>query len=163
LGNDNDNLNSIFYEHLARSLQHSLCGDLALGRWGNYSSGDCFILTSDYLNAFVQLVETGNGFVTFQLRGLEFKGTYCHQREVEAITEGDEDNSGCCCFRIGHLPHVLSCNAAFNKRWLTWEITRCQYILEGYSVIHSNAASLFQVFDLRKILIKYFVKVCAFI
>ncbi|XP_071997268.1 pecanex-like protein 2 isoform X2 [Engystomops pustulosus] len=157
-GNDNDNLNSIFYEHLARSLQHSLCGDLALGRWGNYSSGDCFILTSDYLNAFVQLVETGNGFVTFQLRGLEFKGTYCHQREVEAITEGDEDNSGCCCFRIGHLPHVLSCNAAFNKRWLTWEITRCQYILEGYSVIHSNAASLFQVFDLRKILIKYFVK-----
>ncbi|XP_077139328.1 pecanex-like protein 2 isoform X2 [Ranitomeya variabilis] len=157
-GNDNDNLNSIFYEHLTRSLQHSLCGDLILGRWGNYASGDCFILTSDYLNAFVHLVETGNGFVTFQLRGLEFKGTYCHQREVEAITEGDEDNKGCCCFQIGHLPHVLSCNAAFNLRWMTWEIARNQYILEGYSVISSNAASLFHVFDLRKILIKYFVK-----
>ncbi|XP_075718716.1 pecanex-like protein 2 isoform X2 [Rhinoderma darwinii] len=157
-GNDNDNLNSVFYEHLARSLQHSLCGDLTLGRWGNYASGDCFILASDYLNAFVHLVETGNGFVTFQLRGLEFKGTYCHQREVEAITEGDEDNTGCCCFQIGHLPHVISCNAAFNLRWLTWEVTRSQYILEGYSVISSNAPSLFQVFDLRKILIKYFVK-----
>ncbi|XP_056422976.1 pecanex-like protein 2 isoform X3 [Hyla sarda] len=157
-GNDNDNLNSIFYEHLARSLQHSLCGDLTLGRWGNYASGDCFILVSDYLNAFVHLIETGNGFITFQLRGLEFKGTYCHQREVEAITEGDEDNTGCCCFQIGHLPHVLSCNAAFNLRWLTWEIARSQYILEGYSVIYTNAASLFQVFDLRKILIKYFVK-----
>ncbi|KAM3930886.1 pecanex-like protein 2 [Leptodactylus fuscus] len=157
-GNDNDNLNSIFYEHLARSLQHSLCGDLALGRWGNYSSGDCFILASDYLNAFIHLIETGNGFVTFQLRGLEFKGTYCHQREVEAISEGDEDNIGCCCFQTGHLPHVLSCNAAFNLRWLTWETTRSQYILEGYNVIYSNAASLFQVFDLRKILIKYFVK-----
>ncbi|XP_044147150.1 pecanex-like protein 2 [Bufo gargarizans] len=157
-GNYIDNLSSIFYEHLARSLQHSLCGDLTLGRWGNYSSGDCFILTSDYLNAFVHLIETGNGFVTFQLRGLEFKGTYCHQREVEAITEGDEDNTGCCCFQTGHLPHVLSCNAAFNLRWLTWEITRSQYILEGYSVIYSNASSLFQVFDLRKILIKYFVK-----
>ncbi|XP_069810518.1 pecanex-like protein 2 [Dendropsophus ebraccatus] len=157
-GNDNDNLNSVFYEHLARSLQHSLCGDLILGRWGNYASGDCFILASDYLNAFVHVIETGNGFVTFQLRGLEFKGTYCHQREVEAITEGDEENKGCCCFQIGHLPNVLSCNAAFNLRWLTWEIARSQYVLEGYSVIYSNAASLFQVFDLRKILIKYFVK-----
>ncbi|XP_063773804.1 pecanex-like protein 2 [Pseudophryne corroboree] len=156
-GND-DNLNSVFYEHLARSLQHSLCGDLILGRWGNYASGDCFILASDYLNAFVHLVETGNGLVTFQLRGLEFKGTYCHQREVEAITEGDEDNEGCCCFQTGHLPHILSCNSAFNLRWLTWEVARAQYILEGYSVIYSNAESLLQVFDLRKILIKYYVK-----
>ncbi len=33
-GGDDNNLNSIFYEHLARSLQRSLCGDLMLGRWG---------------------------------------------------------------------------------------------------------------------------------
>lgn len=45
-----------------------------LGRWGNYSSGDCFILASDDLNAFVHLIEIGNGLVTFQLRGLEFRG-----------------------------------------------------------------------------------------
>lgn len=73
-GCDDNNLNSIFYEYLTRSLQHSLCGDLMLGRWGNYSSGDCFILASDYLNAFVHLIEIGNGLVTFQLRGLEFRG-----------------------------------------------------------------------------------------
>lgn len=42
LGADDNNLNSIFYEHLTRSLQHSLCGDLLLGRWGNVSQGDCF-------------------------------------------------------------------------------------------------------------------------
>lgn len=74
-GCDDSNLNSIFYEYLTRSLQHSLCGDLMLGRWGNYSSGDCFILASDYLNALVHLIEIGNGLVTFQLRGLEFRGT----------------------------------------------------------------------------------------
>ncbi|XP_032346437.1 pecanex-like protein 2 [Camelus ferus] len=73
-GNDDNNLNSIFYEHLTRALQESLCGDLVLGRWGNYGSGDCFILASDYLNAFVHLIEIGNGLVTFQLRGLEFRG-----------------------------------------------------------------------------------------
>ncbi|XP_062980451.1 pecanex-like protein 2 [Elgaria multicarinata webbii] len=156
-GND-DNLNSIFYEHLTRSLQESLCGDLILGRWGNYSSGDCFILASDYLNAFVHLIEIGNGLVTFQLRGLEFRGTYCQQREVEAITEGDEDDNGCCCCKPGHLPHLLSCNAAFNLRWLTWEITRTQYILEGYSIIDNNAATMLQVFDLRRILIRYYIK-----
>ncbi|CAM4536369.1 unnamed protein product [Lepidochelys olivacea] len=157
-GNDDNNLNSIFYEHLTRSLQESLCGDLILGRWGNYSSGDCFILASDYLNAFVHLIEIGNGLVTFQLRGLEFRGTYCQQREVEAITEGDEDNEGCCCCQPGHLPHLLSCNAAFNLRWLTWEITRTQYILEGYSIIDNNAATMLQVFDLRRILIRYYIK-----
>lgn len=73
-GSDDSNLNSIFYEHLTRALQESLCGDLVLGRWGNYSSGDCFILASDDLNAFVHLIEIGNGLVTFQLRGLEFRG-----------------------------------------------------------------------------------------
>lgn len=73
-GCDDNNLNSIFYEYLTRSLQHSLCGDLTLGRWGNYSAGDCFILASDYLNALVHLIEIGNGLVTFQLRGLEFRG-----------------------------------------------------------------------------------------
>lgn len=73
-GADDNNLNSIFYEHLTRSLQHSLCGDLLLGRWGNYSTGDCFILASDYLNALVHIIEIGNGLVTFQLRGLEFRG-----------------------------------------------------------------------------------------
>uniref|UniRef100_A0A8C9J0K7 Pecanex-like protein n=1 Tax=Panthera tigris altaica TaxID=74533 RepID=A0A8C9J0K7_PANTA len=157
-GNDDNNLNSIFYEHLTRALQESLCGDLALGRWGNYSSGDCFILASDYLNAFVHLIEIGNGLVTFQLRGLEFRGTYCQQREVEAIMEGDEDDRGCCCCDPGPLPHLLSCNAAFNLRWLTWEITRTQYILEGYSIIDNNAATMLQVFDLRRILIRYYIK-----
>ena len=73
-GTDDNNLNSIFYEHLSRSLQHSLCGDLLLGRWGCVLQGDCFIIASDYLNALVHIVEMGNGFVTFQLRGLEFRG-----------------------------------------------------------------------------------------
>lgn len=55
-------------------LQKDLCGDLVLGRWGKVASGDFFILTSDRLNALVHIIEYGNGFVTFQLRGLEFRG-----------------------------------------------------------------------------------------
>ncbi|KAM9708466.1 pecanex-like protein 1 isoform 1-T1 [Menidia menidia] len=157
-GSDDNNLNSIFYEHLTRSLQHSLCGDLLLGRWGNFSTGDCFILASDYLNALVHLIEIGNGLVTFQLRGLEFRGTYCQQREVEAITEGVEEDEGCCCCEPGHLPHVLSFNAAFGQRWLAWEVLVTKYVLEGYSITDNSAASMLQVFDLRRILTTYYVK-----
>uniref|UniRef100_A0AAY5KPW7 Pecanex-like protein n=1 Tax=Esox lucius TaxID=8010 RepID=A0AAY5KPW7_ESOLU len=157
-GSDDNNLNSIFYEHLTRSLQHSLCGDLLLGRWGNYGTGDCFILASDYLNALVHLVEIGNGLVTFQLRGLEFRGTYCQQREVEAITEGVEEDESCCCCEPGHLPHILSFNAAFGQRWLAWEVLVTKYVLEGYSITDNSAASMLQVFDLRRILTTYYVK-----
>lgn len=62
------------------------------------------VLTSDSLNCLVHIVEIGNGLVSFQLRGLEFRGTYCQQREVEAITEGPEDNDG----------KLLNTNAYFN-------------------------------------------------
>lgn len=54
------------------------------------------MLASDYLNCLVHIIELGNGLVTFQMRGLEFRGTYCQQREVEAITEGVEENDGKC-------------------------------------------------------------------
>uniref|UniRef100_A0A2K6SS50 Pecanex-like protein n=1 Tax=Saimiri boliviensis boliviensis TaxID=39432 RepID=A0A2K6SS50_SAIBB len=147
-----------FWERDYKSLQHSLCGDLLLGRWGNYGTGDCFILASDYLNALVHLIEIGNGLVTFQLRGLEFRGTYCQQREVEAITEGVEEDEGFCCCEPGHIPHMLSFNAAFSQRWLAWEVIVTKYILEGYSITDNSAASMLQVFDLRKVLTTYYVK-----
>lgn len=86
-------------------------------------------------------------------------GTYCQQREVEAITEGVEEDEGCCCCEPGHLPHMLSFNAAFGQRWLAWEVAATKYVLEGYSISDNNAASMLQVFDLRKILITYYVKV----
>ncbi|XP_066911070.1 pecanex-like protein 1 isoform X2 [Clytia hemisphaerica] len=156
-GADDNNLNSIFYEHLTRSLQHSLCGDLLLGRWGNFSNGDCFIMASDYLNALVHIIEVGNGYVTFQLRGLEFRGTYCQQREVEAITENVDDDEGCCCCHVGHVQNLLSFNAAFGLRWLAWEVVQSKYILEGYSVSDNTAVTMFQMFDLRKIFITYYV------
>lgn len=86
-------------------------------------------------------------------------GTYCQQREVEAITEGVEEDEGCCCCEPGHLPHILSFNAAFGQRWLAWEVLVTKYVLEGYSITDNSAASMLQVFDLRRILTTYYVKV----
>lgn len=90
----------------------------------------------------------------------QLSGTYCQQREVEAITEGVEEDDACCCCEPGHLPHMLSCNAAFNLRWLAWEVMATKYLLEGYSISENNAATMLQVYDLRKLLITYYLKVC---
>ena len=35
---------------------------------------------------------------------------------------GVDDDIGCCCCEPGHLPHMLSVNAAFAQRWLAWEV-----------------------------------------
>ncbi len=67
--------------------------------------------------------------------------------------------TGFCCCEPGHLPHCLSLNAAFNQRWLAWEVVVTKYVLEGYSISDNSAASMLQVFDLRKVLITYYVKV----
>lgn len=117
------------------------------------------VLASDYLNCLVHIIELGNGLCTFQMRGLEFRGTYCQQREVEAISEGVEENDGCCCCTPGHLPNMLSVNAMFSTRWLAWQVVASQYVLEGYSISDNLAQATLQVFEFRKVLITYYVKV----
>lgn len=66
---------------------------------------------------------------------------------------------GLCCCEPGHMPHMLSVNSAFSQRWLAWEATVSKYVLEGYSISDNSAVSMLQVYDLRKILITYYVKV----
>lgn len=63
-----NNLNSVFYEHLMISLQASLRRDIELGRLGNVSTGDFFIIVNDKLTAILHIIELGNGHCTFQLR-----------------------------------------------------------------------------------------------
>ncbi|KAF1770070.1 hypothetical protein GCK72_001888 [Caenorhabditis remanei] len=115
----------------------------------------CF---SFYLNSLVHIIEVGNGFVTFQLRGLEFRGTYCHQREVEAITEDIRDGSGFCCCSPGSLPGFLSFNTAWNLRWLAWEVVSGKYIIDGYSISDNSAVNLLQVHELRRLLVTLYIK-----
>lgn len=78
---------------------------------------------------------------------------------MEAISESVADDIKFCCCKPGHLPHFLSMNAAFGERWLAWEVTVTMYILDGYSISENNAAGMMQVYDLRKVLISYYVKV----
>ncbi|KAK6021150.1 hypothetical protein OSTOST_13188, partial [Ostertagia ostertagi] len=156
---DDSNLNAVFYEHLTRSLQKSLAGDLQMGRWAtSVQPGDCFILASFYLNCLVHIIEVGNGFVTFQLRGLEFRGTYCHQREVEAISD-DQTKERAVAAVLQDICRV-SCrlNTAWSLRWLAWEVVTGKYIIDGYSITDNSAVNLLQVHELRRLLVTLYVK-----
>ncbi|KAF4089812.1 hypothetical protein AMELA_G00042720 [Ameiurus melas] len=59
------------------SPQHSLCGDLLLGRWGTFSTGDCFIMTSDCLNALRPPSPEIPPGRHLQLSGPEFRDHSC--------------------------------------------------------------------------------------
>lgn len=59
---------------------------------------------------------------------------------------------------VGHFRGVLSVNAAFNQRWLSWEVTHTNYVLEGYSISENSASTILQPYDLRKALITNYVK-----
>uniref|UniRef100_A0A914HZD5 Pecanex-like protein n=1 Tax=Globodera rostochiensis TaxID=31243 RepID=A0A914HZD5_GLORO len=144
----------------SQSLQLSLAGDLLLGRWAcTVKPGDCFILSSNYLNCMVQLVECGNGFVTFQLRGLEFRGTYCHQREMEAISEDWADNNAS--FFITEILCFLF-NNAWALQWLAWEVTVAKYVVDGYSISDNSAVNMLQIHELRRLLVTLYVKCVIF-
>lgn len=69
-----NNLNSIFYEHLMISLQKAMHSNIEAGRMGNVGTGDIFILLNDKLTAMLHIIEVSNGYCTFQIRGMEFKG-----------------------------------------------------------------------------------------
>ena len=58
----------------------------------------------------------------------------------------------------GHLPHMLSVNAAFGQRWLAWEVSAVKYVMEGYSISDNSAQSMLHSWDWRKVLILYYIK-----
>lgn len=47
------------------------------------------MILHDKLTALLHIVELSNASCVFQLRGLEFKGTYCQERELGAIYRQD--------------------------------------------------------------------------
>lgn len=151
LTGDSENFNAIFYEHLSIVLQKSLYGDLTLGRWGHVDNDNFFILSSDYLNCLVHIIEIGNGFVLFQLRGLEFKGTYCQQRELEAITEDPT-------LSTTTSPILIKLSNFFTLRWYAWHLVSKKYVVDAYRIVDNDMSLIINFFSLKRTLIDYYVK-----
>jgi len=50
-------------------------------------------------------------------------------------------------------------NAALGQRWLAWQVVAAKYVVQGYSISDINASSMLQVFDFRKVMVGYYIKV----
>ncbi len=134
---------------------------LSPSSFGDWSSGvsfrshDCHVMLLSS-----QSLENLTAFIPSLPPSLPpYIGTYCHQREVEAITESVADDEGCCCYEPGHLPYILSCNKAISSRWLAWEVVSSCYTLHGYSISENQAHLVFNSYDYKKNYITGFTKV----
>lgn len=137
------------------SLQVSLNKELEAGRFGNVSSGDIFMIVNDRLSAMLHIVEVGNGYCTFQLRGMEFKGTYCQEQELEEINSVDfqESPPGQC----GLFPGLMTISDIFKSRWRSWEVINTGLMLRTYSISLNPATSMLNYWSLQMELVKYYV------
>eukprot|EP01117_Protostelium_nocturnum_P007085 TRINITY_DN2542_c0_g2_i1.p1 TRINITY_DN2542_c0_g2~~TRINITY_DN2542_c0_g2_i1.p1 ORF type:complete len:1401 (-),score=343.60 TRINITY_DN2542_c0_g2_i1:115-4317(-) len=154
-----DNLNSIFYEHLMVSLRSSLQESISLGRLGNVNTGDFFLIMNDKLTAILHIIEIGNGFCTFQVRGMEFKGTYCHERELERITKERFDDDATHEYKPWsiQIPGLLDFKDWIGRRWKTWETINHSLMLQTYSISPNPIMSTIYSNDARKLFVKFYV------
>ena len=151
-----NNLNSIFYAHLTRTLQSTLFDDISRGRLSDVTTGDVFLLVNDKLTAVVHVVQLGANHVTFQVRGLEFKGTYCQERELEAITQDAHVDDGTNCLRYGHvISWLLSLRAVARLRWSSWELVNPALIVKTYSIGMAAAQGMFNGYGMHCSVMRY--------
>lgn len=169
---DANNLNSIFYEHMVVALQRSLPQAIRRGQFGNITAGDVAIVMNDALTAMIHFSEVGNGICSFQLRGLEFKGTLCQEREQEAILQivDREDPPGMRNLievisntipwleRIFDRIQFLKPSIALKYRWYLWQVIRSDLDLTTYNVMENNAESIMSGYDQRKQVITLYVR-----
>ena len=143
-----NNLNSLFYRHMLGKLEQVLATDVSAGRYGSVNVGDVFVLadSGNSMNAFLHIVERGAGYVSFQLRGLEFAGTFCQAREVEALASDPASDRGFLhrSFERDPAP-FLSPNASVRLRMQTWQHTNPQLQLPGYSIARTRAEQMFNI------------------
>jgi hypothetical protein len=76
------NFNGLFYEEFTNSLKEHLSSDILTGKLGDVHPGDVYVLSDaeNRMTSILHIVELGQGYVVFQLRGLEIYGTYCQVR-----------------------------------------------------------------------------------
>eukprot|EP00164_Ancoracysta_twista_P003566 GFYU01004761.1.p1 GENE.GFYU01004761.1~~GFYU01004761.1.p1 ORF type:complete len:425 (-),score=124.98 GFYU01004761.1:77-1330(-) len=106
----------------------------------------------------VQIVEVGNGHCTFQLRGMEFKGTYCQERELEAIKRGTPwDSSNMCNHECICMPSLLNIR---NMLWLqsnSWETINDALPVRSYNIMMTAAGAMVGSYAMQATMIKYYV------
>jgi hypothetical protein len=138
------------------------------GRFGRVDVGDMFLLVNDSLTGVLHVVALGNGHCAFQvrcgcvrsvvsvrasrvhrdctqLRGLEFKGTFCQQREVEAVQLA---------MSIATRPRRVKQAVSL------WSVVNTQLLLPAYDFSTPDALPLLASFTTRRYCARACVRAC---
>ncbi|KAG2378350.1 hypothetical protein C9374_008493 [Naegleria lovaniensis] len=161
-----DNLNSIFYEHLVNALRERFPEIIRKGQVGPIQQGDIFIFINDNLTAIVHIIEVGNGVFSFQIRGLEFKGTICQEEEqrnlLSRINRDEEAMFDAWC-EDGCSPYapkleLLSIKDIITLRWHSWEVVQTGIKLKTYNMLENKVDNLMSSNDERKAVVTLYVR-----
>lgn len=145
-----DNLNQIFYIEFQARLRAQLASDIEKGVFGDVSAGDIFLFMCNqgtmHMISILHIIDKGHGYVSFQLRGLELAGTFCQNREAEALdleNEWDNDNVQSEIFQIcsgacsrSPAAHFLPIKLMRDLRLKTWQREMTDYSMnQGYGFV----------------------------
>ncbi|KAJ3428678.1 protein pecanex [Anaeramoeba flamelloides] len=155
-------LNLLLYRNILMSLESQLYEDIRYGRLGTISSGDIYIILNDKLTLILQIIEIGNGYCSFQIRGLDTSGeeTLCHNEEKKSIQvamDNPQENWYCCNI-------FLTIKDIFAFRNRVWKIINKWYYIKTYDKLKYRADEIYQQFDTKKNLINFFIRsICFYI
>ncbi|PRP78660.1 pecanex-like protein 2 [Planoprotostelium fungivorum] len=146
----NPSFNSVFYEQMLVSLRQSLYEQISLGRLGNVATGDFFIVMNDRLTAFLHIVE---------IRGMEFKGTFCHEQELQKMSKETYNRTDLFSLDKIHFrwPYTLGVFDWLSLRWNSWLPVSHSLILQTYSISMNPLNTLLSGYDNQKKFVKFFV------
>ena len=83
---------SLFYNVISESLADSLASMVSNGYFLTLVENNFFLICDNYFNAIIHIIEAGNDYVVFQLRGLEVRDqTLCHINELNIVRNGLEN------------------------------------------------------------------------
>ncbi|KIH61297.1 pecanex protein, partial [Ancylostoma duodenale] len=151
---DDSNLNAVFYEHLTRSLQKSLAGDLLMGRWAtSVQPGDCFILASvpEQLSFAITSASTSIAwFILLKSVMDSLLFNFVDSNFVGPIVIKERWR------RYQMIKHKEPVAVAVRQG--LYRVVTGKYIIDGYSITDNSAVNLLQVHELRRLLVTLYVK-----
>jgi hypothetical protein len=154
-----NSLNAVFYEHIAHSLVKDLHGAVMQGHFGaSPMAGDYFLLMEDDMTMILLLTQVTPTACSFQLRGLEFMGTYCQARELESVRHVTQiwPPSVTCRYHNAwwQFPLWLSWNEVINARLRCWQCYSKTLTLTSYGISLTNASTLLCMKAFRQVLLR---------
>ena len=144
--------NAIYIQLLCGILEQNLADMIHRGEFGSDVKNDDFFLlrsttTEDYL-LIVHIISINEQRVTFQIRGLEFAGTYCQQEELGALDDTSYNKFS---------PNYQFINYIFNffgNIFKTYSLLKDDILIPAYSLASVDASNFLTTDEMKSAMVE---------